>query len=131
MEQDLSNIEKTFKDIVDRRRNAEKALEQLVLRKEQLRLQRDMLYNILLILGADMARQTERITNKFAKLITLRSDLKADITTTTLVEIHKNTLLHQVDQYMEEISKAFDENEIDKAMAHMKNMVAMLKTAMG
>jgi len=129
-EETLADIERRFKEAVARRRSAEKALEQLILQRENLKIQRDMLYNSLMLLGADMDRQAQRIVNKFAKLLEMRNDLKADITTTTLTEVHKNTLLTQIDDYVREISKAFDENEIDKAISHMKGMVALIKTAM-
>jgi len=130
MQEVLADIEKRFKSAVESRRKAEKALEQLILQRENLRIQRDMLYNTVMLLGADMDRQSQRIMNKFAKLLELRNDLKADITTTTLTEVHKNTILTQIDDYVREISKAFDENEIDKAISHMKSMVALIKTAM-
>lgn len=126
----LEEIERRFKEILERRRKAEKTLEQLVLEREKLRIQRDMLYDIVNLLGADMQRQAERIVHKFAKLLEMRNDLKADITTTTLTEVHKNTLMLQIDDYVRGISKAFDENELDKAISHLKSMVALIKTAM-
>ena len=126
----LEEIEKRFKEVLERRRNAEMLLEQLVLEREKLKIQRDMLYDIVNLLGADLHRQAERIVNKFAKLLEIRNDIKADITTATLTEVHKNTLMLQIDDYVRGISKAFDENELDKAISHLKSMVALIKTAM-
>lgn len=122
-------IEKRFKEAVVRRREAEKLLDKLVLQKSKLEIQRDMLHDIMMLLGADLDRRAKRIVNKFSKLLDLRNDLYSDITTATLTEVHKNTLLMQIEDYMHEISKAFDEQELDKAISHLKNMVSLIKTA--
>ena len=122
-------IEKRFKEAVARRREAEKLLDKLVLQKSKLEIQRDMLHDIMMLLGADLDRRAKRIVNKFSKLLDLRNDLYSDITTATLTEVHKNTLLMQIEDYMHEISKAFDEQELDKAISHLKNMVSLIKTA--
>ena len=122
-------IERRFKEAVARRREAEKLLDKLVLQRSKLEIQRDMLHNIMMLLGADLDRRAKRIVNKFSKLLDLRNDLYSDITTATLTEVHKNTLLMQLEDYMHEISKAFDEQELDKAISHLKNMVSLIKTA--
>lgn len=130
VDEELAEIERRFKEILQRRREAEKTLEQLAIQRENLKIQRDMLYDIVNLLGADLQRQAERIVNKFAKLLEMRNDLKSDISTSTLTEVHKNTLMLQIDDYIRGISKAFDENELDKAISHLKSMVSMIKTAM-
>ena len=126
----IEDISQRLQQAIKARREAEKALEQIVLEREKLLVQRDMLYDIVNLLGADMSRQAERIVKKFAKLLEMRNDLKSDLTTTTLTDIHKNTMLLQIDEYVKDISKAFDENELDKAISHLKNMVSVIKTAM-
>jgi len=126
----IEDISQRLQQAIKARREAEKALEQIVLEREKLLVQRDMLYDIVNLLGADMSRQAERIVKKFAKLLEMRNDLKSDLATTTLTDIHKNTILLQIDEYVKDISKAFDENELDKAISHLKNMVSVIKTAM-
>lgn len=125
---DIEEISRRFKEAVRKRREAEKILDKLVLEREKLIVQRDILYNTLLIVGADIKRTAERIINKYAKLVELKSDLRSDITTSHLTQVHKNILLEQIDRHMKEIEKAFDEQEIDKAMSHLKGVLSMIKT---
>ena len=126
--EELEEITKRFEEAVKRRREAEKILEKLALEHEKLRVQRDMLYQILLIVGGDIDRISKRIVNKFAKLITLRSDLRTDLTTSTLVQVHKQTLLQHIEEHMREVERAFDEHEIEKAVSHLRNMLSLVKT---
>ena len=126
--EELENISRRFVQAVENRRKAEKILDKLILEREKLITTRDMLYNVLIITGADIKRMSRRIVNKFAKLVEMKSDLRSDITTSTLTELHKDMLLEQIDKYMRDIEKAFDEEEMEKAVSHLKNMLSMVKT---
>ena len=125
---DIEEITKRFQDAVKRRREAEKILDRLLLEREKLVVQRDMLYRTLLIVGADVKRTAERIVNKYAKLIEMKSDLRSDITTSVLAQVHKNVLLEQIDKHLKEIEKAYDEQEVEKAISHMKSIMSLVKT---
>ena len=126
--EELESISQRFAQAVENRRKAEKILDKLILEREKLITTRDMLYNVLIITGADIKRMSRRIVNKFAKLVEMKSDLRSDITTSTLTELHKDILLEQIDKYMRDIEKAFDEEEMEKAVSHLKNMLSMVKT---
>ena len=124
----IEDIERRFKTAVEKRREAEKILDKLLLEREKLIVQRDMLYKTLLIVGADVKRTAERIVNKYAKLVEMKSDLRSDITTSALAQIHKNVLLEQIDKHLKDIEKAYDEQEIEKAISHLKSIMSLVKT---
>jgi len=118
-----------LKSITAQRREAEKTLEKLAIQRDILRKKRDMLYDIRNIIGKDIMDSMDRIVRKYALLVEYRKDLKEEITTFTLTNIHLNTILEVTRKYAEEIQRAFDENQIERAKKLLEDTLALLRTA--
>jgi len=128
-DKELEQLAARLKAVTEHRREAEKILEKLAIQRDILRKKRDMLYDIRNIIGKDIMDSMDRIVRKYALLVEYRKDLKEEITTFTLTNIHLNTVLEVTRKYAEEIQKAFDENEIERARKLLEDTLALLRTA--
>jgi len=128
-QEELKQQAARLKAITAQRREAEKTLEKLAIQRDILRKKRDMLYDIRNIIGKDIMDSMDRIVRKYALLVEYRKDLKEEITTFTLTNIHLNTILEVTRKYAEEIQKAFDENQIERAKKLLEDTLALLRTA--